>query len=263
MRPAGDGRRRQRRDLLVAALAWALLTGGGELAVQFGAVENFPFLASREGAVSDDAIIFLLRLLVPVFMFVAVAVFYGMLRFRVRPGDTADSQVQRRTHRGFAWTWLAVTSAFTVTAIVHPGVTGLLDIWKTNSATDPLVVNVTAKQWEWQFEYPAYRVVRQKTLVLPVDRPVKFVLRSEDVIHSFWVPAFRIKWDAVPGMTRYAYLTPDRLGSTQASPLLRVQCAELCGVGHAQMNAPLRIVTGEQFAQWARYQAAHPPPEEM
>ena len=231
--------------------------------MQFGAVGGFPFLASREGAVSDDAIVFLLRLLVPVFMFVTVAVFYGMLRFRVRPGDTADSPVQRRTHRGFAWTWLAVTSAFTVTAIVHPGITGLLDIWKTNSATDPLVVNVTAKQWEWRFEYPAYHVVRQKTLVLPVDRPVKFVLSSEDVIHSFWVPAFRIKWDTVPGTTRYAYLTPDRLGSTQASPLLRVQCAELCGVGHAQMNAQLRIVTGEQFVEWARYQAAHPPPEEM
>lgn len=247
-RGADDGR----RDLVIAAAIWLGLTGVGELLVQLFLADGFPAVASREGEVADDAILLLTRLVVPVFTFVLVAVVYSMLRFRAPEDEDGDSPVQRRDDSRFSWGWLVATSAITVVVIFFPGVTGLVSIADTRDEPNPLVVNVTAKQWEWQFDYPRLDVAGQQELVLPVGRPVRFRLRSEDVIHSFWVPAFRIKEDVVPGETRDLYLTPDRTISTATSPLARVQCAELCGVGHADMRAAVRVVSPKEFAAWVK-----------
>lgn len=245
--PRGD-----RRDLAVAGALWLGLTALGELLVELFVADGFPALASREGEVADDAILLLTRLVVPVFTFVIVVVAYSMLRFRAREGEDGDSAVQVRDDGRFSWTWLAATSAITVLVIVTPGITGLASISETRDEPNPLVVEVTASQWEWSFDYPDLGVSGQQELVLPVGRPVRFRLASEDVIHSFWVPAFRIKEDVVPGETRDLYLTPDRTISTTTSPLARVQCAELCGVGHAGMQSPVRVVEPEAFAAWVR-----------
>lgn len=239
-----------RRHLLWAAVIWVVLTIAGLVAVRLGASDSFPFLASEEGAVADDAILFLSYLVIPVFMFVLVAVGYAMARFRVRPDDAGDSPSQPRTHRGYTMTWLGVTSALAVLVIIHPGITGLAEIWDARDEPDPLVVEVTAQQWEWSFSYPDYGIENQAELVVPVGEPVRFVITSEDVIHSFWIPAFRIKQDAVPGATMELTLTPDRVGDTGTSEMLRVQCAELCGLGHAEMAAEVRVVTAAEFEQW-------------
>jgi heme/copper-type cytochrome/quinol oxidase subunit 2 len=79
---------------------------------------------------------------------------------------------------------------------------------------------------------------------VPLGTPVKFNVTSYDVLHSFYLPAFRIKVDAVNGMTNYAWFLPDRLGS------FFFQCAELCGEGHADMTGTLRIVTQEEYEKW-------------
>lgn len=243
---------RERRHLLWAGGIWLVLTVLGEAAIQLLLVDSFPVSAAREGRVADDAILFLLRIVVPVFTFVVVVIVYSMIRFRVADDDDGVSAVQRRGDPWFAWSWVGTTSVLTVLVIFYPGISGLREIWETRDARDPLVVQVTALQWEWRFTYPSQRVVDATELVLPVGRPVRFVLRSEDVIHSFWVPAFRIKSDAIPGETRDLYLTPDRLVSTSTSPLARVQCAELCGIGHAEMRAAVRVVTPATFAAWAQ-----------
>lgn len=241
---------RGRRDLLVVGLLWLGLSAAGELAVEFFAADAFPLVAAREGEVSDDAIVVLLRVVVPVFAFIGVVILYSALRFRAREGEEGDSPVQKRVDGRFAWGWLGVTSALTVLVIFYPGISGLRELWKLSDARNPLVVQVSARQWEWRFSYPVQRVAEQEQLVLPIDQPVRFVLRSKDVVHSFWVPAFRIKEDVVPGERRELVITPDRLVQTTTSPLARVQCAELCGAGHAEMRSPVRVVSAKAFARW-------------
>lgn len=247
-----DGRRHLRR----AGIAWVLATLAGEGIVQLLAGGLLPVAATQEADVVDGAILILLRIVVPVFAFVVVAVVYSLICFRVRDDDLAPSAVQRRGDGRFSWSWVAGTSALTLLVIVYPGVTGLREMWKGDTPRGALRVNVTASQWAWRFDYPQQGVRNATTLVLPVGRRVRFVLRSPDVMHSFWVPAFRVKEDVVPGETRELYLTLDRTISTATSPLARVQCAELCGIGHTEMRAPVRVVSPAAFSAWAAAQRA-------
>lgn len=207
-----------------------------------------PAAASQEAVTIDDAFLILLRVVVPILTFVVVAVVYSMLSFRGRSGEA--SPVQRRDDARFSWSWFAGTSAATVLVIVYPGVTGLRAIWAGNGDRGALRVDVTASQWEWSFDYPQLGVEGAETLVLPAGRRVRFVLRSPDVIHSFWVPAFRVKQDIVPGEARVLVVETTRPISTAVSPLARVQCAELCGIGHPEMRAALRVVPKPAFEAW-------------
>lgn len=93
--------------------------------------------------------------------------------------------------------------------------------------------------------------------MLPVNRSVRFEITSLDVLHSFWVPGFLMKIDAVPGRTTLMSLTPTRTGSFQTDPNLRVQCAELCGIAHARMRIPVRVVSDEEFDDWVAEQAGN------
>jgi cytochrome c oxidase subunit 2 len=86
--------------------------------------------------------------------------------------------------------------------------------------------------------------VSSEQLVLPKDRPVDFKIRTKDVVHSFWVPVFRLKSDTVPGLTTHVRLTPDRLGDYE------VVCAELCGLGHSTMRQRVRVIPQSEFASW-------------
>jgi len=91
-------------------------------------------------------------------------------------------------------------------------------------------------------------------IVLPVDRRVRFEVTSTDVVHSFWVPAFRMKVDAVPGLTTTVYITPNRTGSLADDNGFRLQCAELCGFGHYVMGVPVRVVEQGEFEAWIAQQ---------
>jgi cytochrome c oxidase subunit II len=106
-----------------------------------------------------------------------------------------------------------------------------------------MVVSVTGQQFTWTFEYPEEKV-QTKELVLPVNRPIEFRVHSKDVIHSFWVPQFRLKSDAVPGLTTRIRLTPDKEGNYE------VVCAELCGLGHSTMRQFVRVVPAGEFQTW-------------
>jgi cytochrome c oxidase subunit 2 len=125
-----------------------------------------------------------------------------------------------------------------------------VDAKKPNEMT----VKVIAQQFTWHFEYPSLGNLKSDQLWLPKDQPVKFDVNTEDVIHSFWVPNFRLKTDTVPGITTTIRVTPDRLGT------YNVVCAELCGLGHATMREYARVVTRAQFNAWAARQRKLPPP---
>ena len=113
---------------------------------------------------------------------------------------------------------------------------------------DRLQVDVTAQQFAWKFEYPEAKVTSTE-LHVPVDRQVEFSMQAIDVIHSFWVPEWRMKKDLVPGQTTHVLVTPDQEGS------YALICTELCGIGHSTMRAPVVVESQDDFDAWLDKQA--------
>ena len=105
-----------------------------------------------------------------------------------------------------------------------------------------LEIHVTGKQWAWMAEYK--NGVKAPEIVVPVNRDVKIILSAEDVLHSFYVPSFRIKQDAVPGRYTQVWFRADKLGD------FHVFCTEYCGTEHSSMITKLKVVTQQEFDQW-------------
>ena len=202
-------------------------------------IDWFPEDASTIAGDIDTLYDVLLICSVPVFVLVMTIAIYSVVRFRAKPGDMGDGPpIHGNTKLEIIW----VTVPFImVTALAIYGWIVLDDI----EAKQPneLVVNVTGQQFAWTFEYPQEKV-NANELVLPLDRPVDFRIRTEDVIHSFWVPQFRLKSDTVPGLTTRVRVTPDRVGAWS------VVCTELCGLGHSAMRANVRVVPEEEYLAW-------------
>jgi cytochrome c oxidase subunit 2 len=202
-------------------------------------IDWFPTDASGAADQVDTVYDVLLIASVPIFVLVMTIAIYSVLRFQAKPGDMRDgAPIHGNTRLEVVW----VTIPFLmVTGLAAYGWIVLDDI----EAKQPneLPVNVTAQQFTWTFGYPGEQV-RSTELVLPKDRPVDFRIQTKDVIHSFWVPEFRLKSDAVPGLTTRIRLTPDRVGRYQ------VVCAELCGIGHSTMRQNVRVVDEGEFDSW-------------
>jgi cytochrome c oxidase subunit 2 len=113
-----------------------------------------------------------------------------------------------------------------------------------------LVVQVEGQRFSWLVKYPEHNVQSRSELVLPVDENVQFLVMASDVIHSLWIPGFRVKIDAVPGLTTKVTATPNIVGSYEKDVNFRLQCAELCGAGHAVMRMPVRVVERAEFDEW-------------
>ena len=243
------------RDLPILAVLWVILSAIGEWVVQI-LVNHWPLIASAQGEETKFAFIFLFRIGAVVFIGVTLAIVYPMIRWRVPDNDEIDSAHQYRANWRFVAPWIIVTTLLNGFFIVHPGITGLANIWgmAVAAANNPntVEVDVTAQQWSWHFSYPKYGIFNATSLVLPVDTPVKFVLHSQDVIHSFWVPSFGIKKDVIPGEDRVLFVTPNKITSTQDNLLTRVQCAELCGSGHSTMRAVVQVESKSDFESWAQ-----------
>ena len=107
---------------------------------------------------------------------------------------------------------------------------------------DALEIQVTGKQWAWTAEYK--NGVKSTEIIVPVNRAVKIVLASEDVLHSFFVPSFRIKQDAVPGRYTNVWFKAEKLGE------FNVFCTEFCGTSHSGMLTKLKVVTQEDYEKW-------------
>jgi cytochrome c oxidase subunit 2 len=238
-----------RRDYVSVAILWFALTFFGELllpAFDF----FFPMPASEEAGVIDDAFRLLIIFGIPVFTFVVAVLVYSIFRFRVRSETNNEEGPPIRGSTPVSLTWLLITGGLAITVLIHPGVTGIAEL-RANPTAD-LLVQVSAEKWNWSFTYPEHDLTIQNAaeLVLPVDTRVKFEITSTDVVHSFWIPAFRMKIDAVPGKTTILYVTPSVTGTFDDDPTMRIQCAELCGTGHARMRANVVVVEPEEFETW-------------
>lgn len=242
-----------KRDILAIAVLWVVLTVVGEVLVLRWA--PFPDPASEQAHLIDNAYRFLAILAVPVLAFVIGALLYVIPRFRSGGAPEQDGP-PIHTHGPTIAVWLLATTALTIVMIIHPGVRGMLELQREARHEPDLVVQAHAVRWAWRVTYPEQKVSTWKEMVVPVGKRVRFEVTAEDVLHAFWVPAFRMKIDAVPGRVTTVYATPNRLGSFEDAYSFKVQCAELCGLGHGVMAIPVRVVAQAEFEAWAAQQSA-------
>jgi cytochrome c oxidase subunit 2 len=167
---------------------------------------------------------------------------YSLVVFRRRKGDTTDAEhMEGNTQLEIAWT---IVPLFVVMAYAYLGAINLAATQRVDP--DAMVVKVTGLQWSWTFEYEPVNgvAVVSKELHVPVDKQLLLRMTSNDVIHSFWVPEFRLKQDLVPGRITQLRITPTLEGN------YKVRCAELCGTSHYSMENPVVVSSQEEFDTW-------------
>lgn len=241
------------RDGARAIALWVVLTVIGIVVVL--AFSMLPERLSEEAEAVDDAYVLLMVLAMPVLMLVVAVLSYSAWRFR-SSGPDEDGPPLQAGPKTIRW-WLAVTGGLAVLVIIYPGFTGLAEI-RGDSAADR-VVQIEARQFFWTVTYENGAVVRSPAdrMVLPADERIRFDVSApdNDVLHSFWVPAFRAKIDAVPGRVTQVFVTPTEVGSFDENVNLRIQCAELCGAGHSDMAMEVEVLESAEFDAWLATQA--------
>lgn len=251
---------------MAIALAVILLVVGTVL-FHFLSPWNLTPLASNWGDIDTTIQI---TFLVTGAVFVAVNLFmaYAIIRFRYNKNRRSRYDPENKKLEG----WLTALTTLGIAALLAPG----LVVWGAYVSVpeDAHEVEVVGQQWHWSFRFPGQDgqlgaihaqfisddnpfglnpddpraqddiLVQSPVVVLPVDQPVKLLLRSKDVLHNFKVANFRSMMDAVPGQTSYMWLTPTVMGDYD------VVCAELCGIAHFAMRGTVRVVEQDEFSAW-------------
>lgn len=183
---------------------------------------------------------------IAIFSIVFAVTVYAMLTFRAAPEDDSDGP-HIHGHTGLEIAWTTIPAIL----VIAVGVISAVVVSRNGDAgKDPLTVKVFAQQFAWRFEYANDGGVKSNELVLPVDRATRFEMTAADVIHSFWIPEMGQKQDVLPGVTTKIVVTPNKTGE------FAVVCTELCGLGHATMRAPVRVLSQADFAAWLEGQSA-------
>lgn len=223
--------------------------------------------ASNWGSI--DTTLFITLVISGIF-FIAITVFMAVavMRFRHKEGVRAAYQPENKRLEF----WLIVVTSIGIAGMLAPGLVVYNDFIRVPKNAYEL--EVVAQQWQWAFRFPGQDgklgksdvkfvdsanplgldpkdpvgqddvIVRSNEVRLPVDQPVKVLLRSKDVLHNFYIPQIRSKMDMVPGMVSYFWFTPTVMGKYE------VLCAEYCGVGHYNMRGDMIVVDQAAFAQW-------------
>lgn len=234
-----------RRGAILSLVAIAAVVGAAVTAVAV-LVDWLPEQASKERERIDFVFWFTTAICISIFALVAAVTLYAVVKFRARPDDDSDgTPIHGHTGLEIAWTALP---AVLVTAI---GIVSAVALAQNERDSDSqLSIEVTARQFAWSFKYLDENDLTSTTLRLPVDRQVKLLLKAQDVIHSFWVPEFGQKQDAVPGIVTTLRITPTRTGR------FPVLCTELCGLGHAFMRSKVEVMEAPQYEAWVSQQRA-------
>ncbi|HEX2504432.1 MAG TPA: cytochrome c oxidase subunit II [Miltoncostaeaceae bacterium] len=234
----------------VPLLILTLIIGGATVAVAL-AIDWIPVQAAEQAERTDTLLWFVVWASVVIFTLVTVVIIYCAWRFRAKPGDDSDGPpIHGNTKLEIVWT---VVPAVLLAVMAVWAYLVLAD--NEALASDRLVVEVTAEQFTWEFVNREAGIASGDMRV-PVGRQVELEMRSQDVIHDFYVKEFRVKLDIVPGITTRLVFNPDRPGTYQ------VVCAELCGVGHGLMRARVIVMEPADYEAWlaqARAQVARQP----
>jgi cytochrome c oxidase subunit II len=234
-----------RQMLVIGAIAAALGIAAGLL------IDWFPIAASREAKPIDTLWDVLIICSVPVFVLVVTVVLFSVWKFRMRPGEELldGPPIHGNTRLEIIWTAIP---AIMLVALCTYAFLVLRDIEKAD-AGQPVQVRVVGQQFAWTFYYKVGgKELESPQLYVPINRQVEFTLQSKDVLHDFWVPSFRIKKDAVPGIDVKYRVTPNRLGT------YAIVCAELCGLGHSTMRGFAHVLSQADYDAQLKKLAAGP-----
>jgi cytochrome c oxidase subunit II len=204
-------------------------------------IDWFPVPASEQAGPIDTLWDVLLIASVPVFVLVETIVLYCAIKFRMKPGEELKDGPPIHGNTRLEIIWTAIPAILLVGLCTYAYVV-LTDIEKAQA--NSMNVRVVGEQFTWTFYYPGEggKEIASPQLYLPSNTPVNFTVQSKDVIHDFWVPAFRMKIDAVPGIdTHLRVTTTNRRGE------FPVVCAELCGLGHSAMRQSAHVMTRKDF----------------
>jgi cytochrome c oxidase subunit 2 len=182
-----------------------------------------------------------------IFVVVALVLLYVIVRHRDRGDDALPPQVRGHTALEISWT---IAPAILLLVIAIPTINVIFRTQSPAHPGDGLAVTVRAYQWWWEFRYPSLEIVTANELHLPVGQRVTLRLEGPDVIHSFWVPQLGGKRDVVPGRLNVLTFTPDTPGEYVG------QCAEFCGLSHANMRMLVVVHPAAQWPAWIAHQRA-------
>jgi cytochrome c oxidase subunit 2 len=228
-------------------------------------------LASNWGSIDDTMAI---TLIITGIVFIAVNFFiaFAVIKYRHDPNRKAKYEPENKKLE----VWLTVITSIGIIAMLAPGLIVYSDFVEVPEEAD--IVEVVGQQWSWSFRFPGADQTLGKSavkhisidnpfgvdpldpsgqddvlilgnrLALPIDKPVKVLMRSKDVLHDFYVPQFRVKMDMVPGTVSYIWFTPTKLGEFE------ILCAEFCGLGHFNMRGHVQVMPQEEFDLWLQAQ---------
>jgi len=184
----------------------------------------------------DNIFIFIVGISVVLLLGVTFAMIYFVIRYRAKKHPKPEN-ITGNTTLEVVWT---VIPLILVLAMFYYGWQGFKLM--RNVPPDAMTVKVTGRMWKWTFEYGNKKT--SDTLYVPVGKPVKMEIQSADVNHSFYIPSFRIKEDAIPGRTNYLWFLPNEKGTFD------VMCAEYCGMNHSYMLSKIVVISVEDFNKW-------------
>jgi cytochrome c oxidase subunit II len=237
------GEEKSGRSHLLPLLAIGAIASASGIALGL-LIDWFPTVASEEAGPIDTLWDVLVIVSVPIFVMVQTIVLYSVWRFRMRPGEELKDGPPIHGNTRLEVIWTAVPAIILVALCSYAYVV-LRDI-ETAEASE-MNVRVVGEQFTWTFYYPGGsggKEIASNQLYLPKGKQVLFHIQSKDVLHDFWVPAFRQKIDAVPGITTRIRVKPIKTG------VFPVVCAELCGLGHSVMRQSAHVVSQGDFDQW-------------
>lgn len=185
----------------------------------------------------DAVFLYILGVSLALLVFITFLMVYFAIRYR-RSAHPEPSDIRDNWLLETAWTAIPTVLVLSMFYFGWQSYLGLRTV-----PEDALEIDVIGQQFSWIFTYPNEKIVENE-LVVPEGRPIKLNITSIDVNHSFFIPAFRIKMDAVAGLETYAWFLADRVGEYD------ILCAEYCGVSHSEMLATLRIVPEAEYDAW-------------
>jgi cytochrome c oxidase subunit 2 len=213
----------------------------------------FPTTASKQAGNTKTLFDVLLIVSVPIAVLVITVVLYSVWKFHMKPGEELKDGPPIHGNTRLEVVWTAVPAVLIISLVTYA-----YAVLHSNEAVkaNAMVVNVTERQFAFEFSYPrpGGQTIVSPVLYMAKDQPVVFKLRSLDVIHSFFVPNFSEKIDAVPGITTTLRVTATRMGTYP------VECTELCGAGHALMRSAVHVVTPTALQAWLQAQPNNAPP---
>jgi cytochrome c oxidase subunit II len=188
------------------------------------------------GRVVDNVFLYILVICLFLLGLITFLMVYFVIRYR-RKRHPQPADIEGSTWLEVTWT---VIPTLLVLTMFYYGMTGFDFLKKVPPGA--MTVKVIARQWAWTFQYE--NGIEESELRVPVGKPIRLALTSKDVIHGFYAPAFRIKQDAVPGMTTQLWFQATRLGTFD------VMCSQYCGLEHSHMMTKILVLSGEDFEKW-------------